>query len=335
MQEDIHKKLFRVAESFFNARPWDVLDNEDVFGLSLKGKNELCFVCIMGGGGMEYGALFMKGWEGYKALSEMADDEDDDALMNTTSYYSVSLSHKDDVHPKLIKYHKRFYPHISSKKPFPCFMVKEPLKVFKVPTDKDAELLCLYLKTVIELEHKGLLEPETFKKGNKIIVFEVAEEDTGINITPRYEEVVEAKATPKAFKIDELTLNRLKALPKLQTVYNIAAPAGMFAVRDKTPRLFLVHEDKSDLVLAVHVCYEKSFAKDAFTVMKEVFSGNSFNKQVGLPQEIRTDSRYLYDLFKQVLASLGIRVVCTKSIPKINKLKDSMMLHLKPHRQSH
>jgi hypothetical protein len=107
----------------------------------------------------------------------------------------------------------------------------------------------------------------------------------------------------------------------------------MFAVRDKTPRLFLIHEDKSDLVLAAHACYEKSFAKDAFTVMKEVFSGNSFNKQIGLPQEIRTDSKYLYDLFKQVLASLGIRVVCAKSIPKINKIIDNMRLHLESHRQ--
>lgn len=66
MQDEIHKELFVISENFFKIQPWQLLDDCDIFGLFLRDKDELYFSSIMGSGEMEYGVLFLKGWEGFQ-----------------------------------------------------------------------------------------------------------------------------------------------------------------------------------------------------------------------------------------------------------------------------
>lgn len=326
MQDNIHKELFLIAEEFFELKPWEFLEDCDIFGLSLKDKGELYFASIMGSGGIEYGALFMKGWQGYQMLADSANaEEDKDIMINRSHLLSVSLAPKDDLHPDFIRYHKRYAPHINSHL-FPCFMAKEPLKVFKPPQDKQAQSLYLCIRAIIELVNKNLLNPETFRKGNKIKIFEVNQEGKNIHIILRYKNIVSPKPKSTPLEIDEEALSQLKALPKLKTVYNIAAPAGIVAVRDKMPRIFFIHDDVKDFILAGQALYEENLEKEAFSILKEVFLGKNFLKQKGLPQEVRTDSKYLYDYFKQILAFLGIKIICVDSIPKIKEIIEKMLL---------
>lgn len=326
MQETIHKKLFLTSEEFFRIKPWESLEDCDIFGLCLKDKNELYFVSIMGGGGIEYGALFMRGWLGYNMLAESANaEEDKDIMINRTCLLSVSLSHKEDLHPDFLRYHQRYAPNINSKL-FPCFMVKEPQKVFRPPQDTEAQALYLCIRAIIELFNKNLLNPETFKKSNTIKIFEVSEKGESLKIIPRYKSIVGPKPKPKILSISEETLTQLKTLPKLRTVYNMAAPSGIVAVKDKMPRIFFIHDETKDFILAGQAVYEEKLEKETFSILKDVFLGKNFLHQKGLPCEIRTDSKYLYDHFKQILASLGIRIICVESIPKIKEIIEEMLL---------
>lgn len=326
MQDSIHKKLFLIAEEFFKLKPWEFLEDCDIFGLFLKDKSELYFASVMGSGGMEFGALFMKGWQGFKMLADSANaEEDKDIMINRSHLLSVSLSRKDDLHPDFIRYHKRYAPHINSNQ-FPCFMAKEPLKVFKPPQDNEAHILYLCIRAIIELINKNLLDPENFKKGNRIKIFEVSQEGTNIHIIPRYKNIVSPKPKSTTLEINEEILRQLKALPKLQTIYNIAAPAGIVAVKDKMPRIFFIHDEVKEFILAGQALYEENLEKEAFDILKDTFLGKNFLKQKGLPQEVRTDSKYLYDYFKQILSSLGIRIICVESIPKIKEIIETMLL---------
>lgn len=318
MQDNIHKELFIISEAFFKAQPWQLLDDCDIFGLFLKDKDELYFVSIVGSGRMEYGALFFKGWEGFKTLSDTVKGEiDRDTMMNNSHTLSVTLSHRNDVPQNLIRYHIKYNCNITGLMPFPLFQVKEPQKVFKPPRDTDAQILYLCIKAIIKLIKRDLLEPKTLRKGDKIKIFEATEKDGDVRITSRYENIVSPKSRAKFLKVDDKTLNQLKSLPKLQTIYNVAAPAGLVAIRGKVPRVFFIHDERSDCILVMQVFYEKELEAGAFEILKDVFLGKNFLEQKGLPDEIKTDSRFIYEHFKQILASLGIRVVCVESIPKV------------------
>ena len=321
MRDEIHKELFVISEDFFKIQPWQLLDDCDILGLFLRGKDELYFASIMGSGGMEYGVLFLKGWEGFKILSDtVKGDMDHDTMMNNSHTLSLTLSHRDDVSQNLIRYHTKYNRNITSSMPFPLFQVKEPQKVFKPPRDTDAQTLCLCIKAIIKLIKSDLLEAKTLRKGDKTRRFEVTEKDGDVHITSRYENIVTLKSKPKTLKIDDTTLNQLKALPKLQTIYNVAAPAGMVAIRDRIPRVFFIHDERRDCILVMQVFYERELEAGAFGILKDVFLGKNFLKQRGLPDEIKTDSRLFYDHFKQILASLGVRVVCVESIPKVEEI---------------
>ncbi|MFH1824263.1 MAG: hypothetical protein ABH873_03440 [Candidatus Firestonebacteria bacterium] len=324
MKYSIHKKLFLTIEELFKIKPWELLDNDDIFGLSLEG--EIYFVSVMGGGGMEYGVFLIKGWEGYKTFTDMLNREmDDDTLMNRAHILSVNLSRKKDVPPEFINYYKRYINNNFFINPIFMVMVKESLKVARLPQDNEAIILYLCIKTIITLFNQNLLDPKTLKEDNKIKVFEITEEGSNINIISKYENIVSLKTESDALEVDEKTLNQIKALPRLQTIYNMSAPMGIMSIKDKIPRVFFIHDDVKDIILVSQVFYEKDLKKGAFNLLKDVFLGKNFLQQKGLPQEIRTDSRYLYENFKQILGCLGLEIICASSIPKIKGIVEEMI----------
>ena len=325
-KDNVHRELFLISEGLFKLKPWDMVGNEDIFGLYIKGQNQLYFVCIMGSGGIEYGLLLMQGWKGYLALADASScDIDHDTLTNASHLLSVSLCRKDELPPGFTSYYKRYDPYFNySRKYFYWISAKEPGKVFRPPKDDEAQILYLYIKAIIELTAKGQLQPQTFKKTNKIRIFDIILENNDIQIISRYENIMIPKPLLKTVNIDEETLKQLKSLPRLPTIYNMAAPSGMVAIKDIIPRIFFIHDEKTDIILIMQAIYEENLIEDAFNLLKDVFLGKNFLKLKGLPKEIRMDSRLLYDSFKEILASLEIRVVCVEHIPKVREIINGM-----------
>lgn len=321
MKDEIHRQLFLVSEELFKVKPWNIVENEDLFGICLKDSGQLYFVSIMGSAGLEYGALLMQGWKGYHALANLStNDIDHDTAINASHFLSVSLCRRDELRRNFAAYNKKYSANYGEGKPFYWITAKEPGKIFHPPRDAEAEILYFYLKAIVELMQKGMLQPKDFIRGDEIRIFDVIRENETVKITGRYERIKTSKAADLTFEVDENVLSQLKSLPRLPTVYNMFAPSGMVAIRQTVPRIVIIHDNIKNIILVMQIAHEKRVKEDAFRILKEVFLGENFLKVKGLPREIRTDSRLLYDSFKQILASLGIRMVCVESIPKMEEI---------------
>ncbi|MFH1258711.1 MAG: hypothetical protein ABII74_02670 [Elusimicrobiota bacterium] len=325
MENNIHQKLFLIAKGFFRLEPWQFLGNDDIFGLFLKDKDELYFVSVMGDGGEEYGALFMKGWIGYQTISDgLNDTVDGETMINSCNLLSVSLCSKEGLAPDLLRYHKRYNLDLNFLPQFPAFMVKKPQEIFKPPKDREAESLCLCIQAIIELFQKNLIQPETFLQDDQIKIFEISSQNGDLQIISKYEKILRPETVSESQKTDEETLNQLKKLRRLPTVYNISAPAGLFVVKDKVTRTFLVHEDKQDFILAGNALYEEELKEEALNILIKIFLGKNSIQQKGLPEEIRTDSKLLFDLLNQTLTALNVKMTYLEHLPKIKAIIKEM-----------
>jgi hypothetical protein len=321
MKDEIHKQLFLIVKDLFRVNPWNIAENEDLFGICLKDSGQLYFVSIMGSAGIEYGALLMQGWKGYHSLANVAtNDIDHDTMPNVSHFLSVSLCHRDELRRGFAAYNKKYDDNYSTEKPFYWIAAKEPEKVFHPPKDNEAEILYLCLKAIVELTQKSMLQPKDFIRGDEIKIFDVIKENEVLQITSRYECIKTSETANLTFKADENALNQLKSLPQLPAIYNLSAPSGMISIRQTVPRIVIIHDDVKDVILVMEIAPEKRVEEDAFRILKETFLGKNFLKTKGLPREIRTDSRLLYDSFKQILVPLGVRMVCVESIPKIKEI---------------
>lgn len=321
MKDKIHKQLFLISGELFRIKPWNTVDNENIFGIYLKDSERLYFVSIMGSSGMEYGVILMQGWKGYHALANTpTNDIDHDTMVNASHFLSVSLCRRDELPKGFAAYNKKYAVNLGTAKPLYWIAAKDPGKVFHPPKDSEAEILYFCLKTIAELTRKNMLQPEDFIRGKEIRIFDVIRENETVQITGRYERIKTSETENLTFEADEKTLSQLKLLPRLPTVYNMAAPSGLIAIRQTMPRVVIIHDDLANVILVMQVASEKRIKEGAFRILKEVFLGKNFLKVKGLPQEIRTDSRFLYDSFKQVLASLGVRMICVEFIPRIEEI---------------
>ncbi len=321
MKDAIHKQLFLIVEELFRIKPWNTVDNKSIFGIYLKDGDLLYFVSIMGSSGMEYGALLMQGWEGYQALVNIStNDIDRDTIVNVSHLLSVSLSHSDELPKGFVAYNKKYSVNPGAAKPLYWITAKDPGKIFHPPNNSEARIFYLCLEVIVGLARKNMFQPEDFIRGNEIRIFDVTRGKETVQITSRYERIKTSEMADLTFEVNEKTLSQLKLLPRLPTVYNMAATSGLISIRQAMPRVVIIHDDLADILLVMGIASEKRAKEDAFRILKEVFLGKNFLKVKGLPQEIRTDSRLLYDSFKQTLASLGIRMVCVEFIPKIEEI---------------
>ncbi len=319
--KNIQQKLFLVIEEFFSLQPWKVVASEDIFGIYLKDKDQLYFASLMGSGGLEYGILFLKGWRGYHSLVALSQaDMDTDTMANTNYLLSVSLWQKDRLPSAFSNYYKKYNPSPERIKPHYWITAKEPGKIFTPPKDVEAEVLFLCLKSLVLLIRKRLLKEEVFFKDNRVKIFEVVSEGEEPKITSYYREIENPLDTVSSFKIDKETFELLSSLPRLSNIYNLSAHSGLFSIKERYPCLFCVHDEMNDKILLLCFIYEERLKEESFRLLKGVFLGKNTMRVKGLPREIRTDSRLLYDTFKDILASLKIRVICLEYLPKIEKI---------------
>ncbi|MDO8662235.1 MAG: hypothetical protein Q7K98_03320 [Candidatus Omnitrophota bacterium] len=321
MKDNFHKQLFLISEELFRIKPWDTVDNENIFGICLKNSDLLYFISIMGSSGMEYGVILMQDWKGYHALANTStSDIDHDTMVNASHFLSLSLCRRDELPGGFAAYNKKYAVNFGKTKPFYWIAAKEPGKVFHPPKDSEAEIIYFCLNAIVELTRKNMFQPEGFIRGNEIKIFDVTRDNETVKITGRYERIKTFDASDLIFKVGEKTLSQLKLLPRLPTVYTMAAPSGLIAIRQTMPRVVIIHDDLAGVILVMQAVSEKRVKEEAFRILKEVFLGKNFLKVKGLPREIRTDSRLLYDVFKQTLASLGIRMICVEFISKIEEI---------------
>lgn len=71
------------------------------------------------------------------------------------------------------------------------------------------------------------------------------------------------------------------------------------------------------------VMYERNLPDRMFKGLIDTFSGKNMAGQIGIPKEIRTDSRYLYESIKEEITSLGVKIICYETLLRFKMIRDS------------
>lgn len=326
-------ELASLVGAFFSARPWEQIGNE-IFGLSFGDGDCLYFASVMGSGGMEYGALIVKGWEGYRLLQGMCDNDfDEHTAIEGLDFISVSLEPKEDIPPALAAYARRknlrAVPHLGS----PMVTVKGPGRVSTIPKPPQERALCSCLEALTHLARTGQFGSAGEERKGFVRIFEVGQSQGHLSAEGRWEPRPLRQPPASERRLDGNLMERLSRLPRLDRPYLVGFHAGSIAVKDQIARVLMVYDEQQDKIIIGQVFLpEKGMLDEAFQTLMAAFEGNNLLGQRGLPAEIHTDSRLLYDHFKQDLAGLGIRLLCVPELPGLTALREHFLAFLGSHR---
>lgn len=327
-------ELASLIGAFFSARPWEQIGNE-IFGLSFEGDDRLYFASVMGSGGMEYGVLIVGGWEGYRFLQGMCDkDFDEHTAIEALDLISVSLEPKGDIPEAFAAYSRRKGLQAVPRLGFPMVTMKRPGRVSTVPTPFQERALSSCLEALTHLAKTGQLGLAGGERKGFVYIFEVSQGHQGqLSTRGKWEPRPPAPSPVSERRLDENLRARLSRLPRLARPYLIGFHAGSIAVKGQSARVLLVYDEQRDKIVTGQVFVpEKGMLEEAFQVLVAAFEGNNPLGQQGLPVEIRTDSKFFYDHFKQDLAELGIQLLCVPELQGLTALREHFLAFLESRR---
>ncbi len=322
-------ELAPLVGAFFSACPWEQIGNE-IFGLSFGDGGRLYFASVMGSGGMEYGALIVKGWEGYSLLQGMCDNDfDEHTAIEGLDFLSVSLEPKGDIPPALAAYARRKNLRAVPRLGSPMVTVKRPGRISTVPTPSQERALCSCLEALTHLARTGQLELAGEERKGFVYIFEIGQGQEQLSMEGRWEPRPLGPSLISERRLDGDLKKRLSRLPRLARPYLVGFHAGSIAVKDQIARVLLVYDEQQDKIITGQVFLPgKGMLDGVFKTLMVAFEGNNLLGQRGLPAEIHTDSKLLYDHFKQDLAEMGIRLLCVPELPGLTALREHFLAFL-------
>lgn len=322
-------ELSVLVEEFFALQPWRHV-NDHIIGL--RGNYGLRFASIMGSGGMEFGLLLLKGWDGYRVLRGIVEGEGDSAVMQNATLLSLSIERPEDYPPRFAAYAKRRDLRAVHGMGQPLVMVKTPRMIAKTPTSADEALLCESLAALVELARDNRLRMAKRRlRARKALVFGRGKTERWqpVWITIPHEPVV-----PPVEHLTEANRTACQSLPRLQARYLAAFHAGGLSIQGEIPRLLVVLDETTDKVLDTCVMKEHPrMLRDLLAALLRIFQGRNVMRQSGLPYELLTNSKLLYDLIKRDVSQLGIRVVYSRQVPHLEFVLEDFFRFLE--RRSH
>ena len=313
MKPQSPSKLATLVEGFFTLQPWRHVEDHII---GLRGNCGLRFASVMGSGGMEFGVLLLKGWEGYRILRGIVEGESDADAMQSVQMLSLSIERPKDYPPRFAAYARRQGLHAVKGVGQPLVMVKTPRMIAKTPTEADEALLCESLTALVELARDNKLRLARRRlRAREALVFERGETGTW---QPAWLAIPPEPAMPPVEQLAEADRTACQALPRLQTRYLAAFHAGGLSIQGEIPRLLVMLDETTDTVLDTRVLKERPrMSREILATLLQIFQGRNAMQQPGLPRELLTNSKLLYDLLKRDVSQLGVRVVYNRQVPHL------------------
>lgn len=322
-------ELSVLVEEFFALQPWRHVDDHII---GLRGSRGLHFASIMGSGGTEFGLLLLKGWDGYRVLRGVVEGEGDAAAMQNAALLSLSMERPEDYPPRFAAYAKRRDLRAVHGMGQPLVMVKTPRMIAKTPTSTDEALLCESLAALVELVRDNRLRMAKRRlRTREAFVFERGKTEKW---QPVWIAIPHEPVVPPVEHLTEADRTACQSLPRFQTRYLAAFHAGGLSIQGEIPRLLVMLDETTGKVLDTRVMKEHpKMSRDLLAALLQIFQGRNAMQQSGLPQELLTNSKLLYDLVKRDVSQLGIRVVYRRQVPHLEFVLEDVLRFLD--RRSH
>lgn len=97
------KKIFDLAHEFYQLKPWNWMEETDIFGIKITGDDDIYFASVMGAEEEHPSIALYQGWNALANFWELQDCDPELApdILLTTPHYLISFSEKDMLDSKM------------------------------------------------------------------------------------------------------------------------------------------------------------------------------------------------------------------------------------------
>lgn len=328
--KEIWKDLYEAALQFEEKAPWELLDDDQLFGAKDPLTGEIGYCCILGALGEVFGLCVYRGSEGWdlyqKCQNEEIDPEQDDffALNNALM---AEFADRRDLEKEDLRVIKDLGYKFRGSKAYPLFRSYLPGYAPWFLNESEAIFLTFALRCAVDfylLYDENPVAVEPTQQGSYLVYMP---EDTGGETSSFQRQWLkpEPHTKPEApqIPIDKVRVRRIKE--KAQFSGNIWEVDFFFmsgarvldGERPYFPRLITVADQSSLLILFVEVINLKV---SPYAALQEGLLA-AIEKHRIYPQEIRVKDEISWDVLKPLADSLGIRLRLDKNLPAIMEFK--------------
>lgn len=330
MENRLDSELVEWAHKFLKMAVWRELNDSDNFCIQHDSFKKPAFISIMGKAGISYGLSIWRGLRSYLLLQGLINgDIDRDTAFSEGDLLCIGKCKNSEMPAKFKRYLANAgYKDIHSDE-LPLIYVLPPYKEARAPSKADARYLLFCVRTTVDLYLDGRLRENRFKPGNSLLTFFLRDSGDKTRAEEKYVVYAIDRGLSRPIELDSQEHATLRSLGKNNSTYLISYFIGPFSIQDRMPRLLLVYDKEKDKILFVEVFEGGEPLENVNRKLISVFKGKNPLGRKGLPKQIITDSKYLYDSTKKYLARLGIRVVCSENVPELEAIKEDFIGFMK------
>jgi len=329
------KTLYDLMGKIKELRPWEWLEEQDIFAVEDPQTKEIGFVSVMGAIGEHYSITVYRGEEGLRRFWDFRDNylENDDLVFQKLieiPQLQASFEDRDYLYDEDRKIIRRLGLTFRGKQTWPVFRKYEPGFVPWFINDAEGQFLISVLEQTIDVslrvkEEGGLLYPDN---GDGYLLRRQTEAD--------WQDFIWHEATNAAKQIDYVddsgAFEKIKQLPtkEISIEMDLFMSPGAIHERDKKPYypylLVLLETDKG-MIISQKLIPPLPDLSSMWQRMPSIIAKKLINNSF-LPQQIYVSSEDLYRCLKYLNGYVTITVNFVKELRIAPQARKSLMAYM-------
>jgi hypothetical protein len=333
LSNDISEKLLKAMECFRSNEPWELMEDDEIFGVKDPVTGEIGWCCILGANAQVFALCMYRGSEGLALYRKLQNDEidieQDDvfALQNClmAEFCDRGELEKEDL--ALLKSTGFKADKTLDAPAYPRFRSHLPGEAPWHLNEDEAKWLTLALECSVDFaecleEDEGSLQSE---QPGHLLVYVPRETGTGKTSWTKQWIMPEPynDPAPQPIPADELRIRKLRELPlKPDSAWEADSfylSGGMILDRDRPyfAKAAMIAHHESGFILSIDVLKHGS---DSFLGVRQgIFQG--MEKHRHIPNEIWIRDENLWEALKPTTDALGIRLRMKRNLSAIREAK--------------
>ncbi|MEA3478178.1 MAG: hypothetical protein U9R60_08370 [Bacteroidota bacterium] len=326
------KKLYDLMKRIHELKPWEWMDEIDVFGVEDPETGVIGYVSIMGQLGEHYSIAVYLGQEGLGglwSLHENALDFKPEMLLEIPQL-QASFEDEDMLDPEDKMIIKKIGLSFKDEQAWPMFRSFRP-GFFPWHLEAwEQKFLVHVLEQTIQMVlrvkvNPGLLEPED-ENEDEYLVRKLINGSEWEDVTTD-QPLLESMSIP--LSISARQINLFKYLPLSRNIWEIGfswtpAPVKDNSARPYYPYLLFVLHKKSEMILGHELLTPLPSLKEMRGTIPDKFL--ELAVRIGKrPEEIHVNSELLYQVLYPLNEATGLRIKFKQSLPKLENAMDHML----------
>ncbi|MCX6271037.1 MAG: hypothetical protein NTU44_07430 [Bacteroidetes bacterium] len=331
------KRVFDLANEFYNLSPWNWMEETDIFGIKVPGEEDIHFASVMGSAKIHPSVAFYQGWPGLAKYWELQDVETHlgpDILL-TTPHLLLSFSDWEGIEFsqrkifRLLNYrpvNKNSWPEI--KRIVPGFF---PVSIDESETVKIAAILEQTLEVVKRAKHNKAFIHGEMHSDNTYLVRELLINGDSMNWKDQYRDI-ELKAVKYASTYNTGKLQQVLSFPA-KTTMELDLRIMPIPVKEKNkPAYFsfilICTETKYGLILGTRTLTPFPRLDDLYNSLPAEFLELLIGAKIS-PAVVYVRNDLLYRLIQTCFEKHGMVIKLVEDLPQSDAAVKGLIGHLK------